>query len=157
MYRDGDLAEEMAEEGHKGPVTCMVFSERSKTVWTGGGDCCLLGWSVAEKKRSGAPLVGHTDWVRCLLVCNGRLWSGSDDKVRRKKKEQERRKNKKEEEENYIVFRFCYDSFQDYSALVRGWRTSGFGCGSTSRRRALPGSSWRCGLEWSCGPPDLSL
>jgi hypothetical protein len=81
VYRDGALAEEMPD-GHKAPVSSIAWSERAKTVWTGGGDHVILGWSVPEKKRASlAPLEGHTDWVRCLLVCNGRLWSGSDDKT----------------------------------------------------------------------------
>jgi WD40 repeat protein len=66
-------------------VVCLLFlschSERTKTVWTGGGDFNILGWSAMDKKRNGVCLQGHTDWVRCLLVCNGRLWSGSDDKT----------------------------------------------------------------------------
>ncbi len=81
VYRDGLLMEEMPD-GHKGPVSAIAWSERTKTVWTGGGDFAIIGWSATEKKRNaGEPLKGHTDWVRCLLVCNGRLWSGSDDKT----------------------------------------------------------------------------
>jgi WD40 repeat protein len=78
-YKKRALAEE-SEDGHLGPVTCMAWSERAKLMWTGGGDGKLISWSAADKRRQGS-LEGHADWVRCLLVCNGRLWSGSDDKT----------------------------------------------------------------------------
>jgi hypothetical protein len=78
-YKNRALAQE-SDDGHLGPVTCMAWSERAKLMWTGGGDGKLICWSAAEKRRVGT-LEGHADWVRCLLVCNGRLWSGSDDKT----------------------------------------------------------------------------
>jgi WD40 repeat protein len=81
VYKDKELFLELPE-GHAGPVSCIAWSERTETVWTGGGDHCIIGWSTKEnKRRADLVLSGHTDWVRCLLVCNGRLWSGSDDKT----------------------------------------------------------------------------
>lgn len=77
IYRDGVLVDER-DEGHLGPITCIAWSERAGLVWTGGGDCKLLSWSVKDHSRVGV-LGGHKDWIRCLLVSSGKLWSGGDD------------------------------------------------------------------------------
>lgn len=78
---EGALCAEIAE-GHSGPITCIAWNERADTLWTGGGDNKILGWDRKKRSRlDSPPLEGHGDWIRCLLVCNGRVWSGSDDKT----------------------------------------------------------------------------
>lgn len=67
--------------GHKLSITCIVISSSEKFVYSGSKDCCIMKWSIEEKKRvhtiqggkKGKQGACHTGQVLCMAL-------SSDDK-----------------------------------------------------------------------------
>ena len=62
--------------GHTSTITCAFF--RGNRIYTGGMDCCVMGWCTKTKKKLFVGR-GHEAAVTCIFADNKQLVSGSTD------------------------------------------------------------------------------
>ncbi|KAI9323627.1 WD40-repeat-containing domain protein [Dichotomocladium elegans] len=65
-------------KGHNGPVTSLALSADGTILWTGSWDKTIKKWDTVTGECL-ATLVGHTDFVKSLVLVGKWLYSGSSD------------------------------------------------------------------------------
>lgn len=76
---DLDINAPMANvEAHAEEINCLAVSRDGSLVASGSEDCSVRVWST-EKWDCVRELLGHNDYITCLLFVGTRLLSGSGD------------------------------------------------------------------------------